>query len=299
VGLTSHVAPDPWLAATTYRAGVPLHTERRGRGRPLVLLPSFSLDHVAMAAAFEPVLRDATGWCRIYLDLPGTGRSPAGLPSSDAVLDDVVSTIQHLVGDEPVVLLGWSYGGYLAAGCARRLAGQVAGLMLVCSGLRIREEDRDLAGVLDSASEPGWLEDVPPHLHEHLTRAVGRQRSDVARRVASVLSSNGPTDEPYLARLRTEGFALVDEDEPTASAAPVSLVGGRSDRVAGFVGLLRASGSFERASIATLADAGHYLPVEEPAATAALVGTWLGRCSDELGDERPQRVPAGRSSLTR
>ncbi len=38
-----------------------LHLQTFGDGRPLVVLPSFSLDHAAMAATVEPVFADLPG----------------------------------------------------------------------------------------------------------------------------------------------------------------------------------------------------------------------------------------------
>ena len=52
----------------------------------------------------------------------------------------------------------------------------------------------------------------------------------MANRVAAVLARNGPTDEPYLAALRADGFPLSDEDAPTPCSAPVSILSGRRDR---------------------------------------------------------------------
>ena len=70
---------------------VPIHVHARGEGWPVVVLPSFSLDHQAMAEVVEPVFAATAGWSRLYIDLPGTGASPAGEPRSDAVLDEVAS----------------------------------------------------------------------------------------------------------------------------------------------------------------------------------------------------------------
>lgn len=59
-------------------ARMPLYAQPLGEGRPIVVLPSFSLDHNAMAATVEPALSTTAGWLRLYLDLPGTGGSPPG-----------------------------------------------------------------------------------------------------------------------------------------------------------------------------------------------------------------------------
>jgi pimeloyl-ACP methyl ester carboxylesterase len=257
---------------------VSLHVHMRGEGRPVVVLPSFSLDHDAMAEVVEPALAGTAGWSRLYVDLPGTGASPTGEPRSDAVLDDVVATVESILGDERFAVMGWSYGGYLAAGLARRLPGRVGGLLLACTGPKILPRDRDLSGVLASAPEPGWLADVSAGLHEHFTQAIGCQTAAVARRVAAVLARNGPVDETYLAALRASGFALSDEDAPTRCAAPVSLLAGRRDRVAGYAALFGALGGYDHADYLVIGSAGHYLPLEKPRLFRAAAPSWLDQC---------------------
>src|SRR6266496_2310740 len=80
-----------------------------GSGRPIVLLPWFGLDGAVMAAAFEPVFAATTGRRRIYLDLPGTGRSSPVAPNSDAVLEAVLDAVGVAVpGGQPFLLAGCS-----------------------------------------------------------------------------------------------------------------------------------------------------------------------------------------------
>lgn len=263
-----------------------LHLHRIGSGQPLVVLPSFSLDHAAMAATVEPVFAELSGWRRIYVDLPGTGGSPPGEPRSDVVLDEVVSTIRAELSNEHFALFGWSYGGYLAAALTRRLAHQVRGLMMVCAAFGIRPEDRDLTGVQPSTPRPGWLDRVPPGLHDHFTLAVGSQRADVAERIADALSRNGPTSEPYQSALRHGGLALSDEAAPTPCDAPVCFLAGQRDRVAGFANLLHELGTYENATFTILSSAGHYLPLEQPAAFASLSKSWLAECGTLLQPNR-------------
>ena len=250
----------------------------RGEGLPIVVLPSFSLDGDAMAEAFEPALAGSPGWQRLYVDLPGTGASPAGEPRSDAVLDELASTVVAALGSQRFLVAGWSYGGYLAAGLARRLPGRIGGMLLVCTAPKIRPADRDLTGVLPSQAESGWLRDVPDGLREHLTHAVGCQTAETARRITAVLARNGPTAQSYLAELRAAGFALSDEDAPIRCGAPVSILAGRRDRVAGFAAAFNAVACYDQADYLVLADAGHYLPVEQPDRFAAAAAAWLLSC---------------------
>jgi pimeloyl-ACP methyl ester carboxylesterase len=99
-----------------------------GTGRSLVVLPWFGFDHAVMEAAFEPVFAGITGWRRIYVDLPGTGALMPVEPSSDAVLAAVSATVSEIIGgDGSALVAGCSYGGYLAAGLARRTPTLVSG----------------------------------------------------------------------------------------------------------------------------------------------------------------------------
>lgn len=263
-----------------------LDVDRWGEGRPLVVLPSFRFDHHAMAATVEPVFARTSGWARLYVDLPGTGESAPVEPRSDAVLDAVVETIGSTLGDQRFVVAGWSYGGYLAAGLARRLPRQIAGLMMICTGFKIGKEDRDLTGVLRSTPEPEWLVHAPTNLHDHFAQAIGRQTAAVARRVAEVLALNGPAADDYLDTLQADGYPLTDEHKPTSCEGPVSFVAGRRDRLAGYAGPFGALEHFSAGDYLAIGNAGHYLPLEQPELFKAAMLTWLENCRPFVSDVR-------------
>jgi pimeloyl-ACP methyl ester carboxylesterase len=260
---------------------MPLSATILGAGRPVVLLPGFALDSSVMMTACEPAFAaTADRWQRIYLDLPGTGGSPAGEPTSEAVLSAVRNTVGQLIGDTPYLVVGHSYGGYLAAGLARRNPAQVAGLFLVSIGSRISPEDRDLSGVLPSTPQPGWLDGVPEELQAHVTHAVGRQTRAAADRVAAALGQRGRLDEEYLDALRPAGYRLRDESTAPEQLfpGPVTLLTGRRDRIAGYRDALAALSAYPHGNFTALADAGHYLPFEQPEIFAMSLRTWLTSC---------------------
>jgi pimeloyl-ACP methyl ester carboxylesterase len=254
-----------------------LSTQLHGDGDPLVCLPWFGHDGTAMAAAFEPVFAESSRWRRIYVDLPGTGRSPLVPPTSDAVLDAVGETIQSLLGDEPYLLAGCSYGGYLAAAQARRAAAQVTGLLLVCTGTKLDPASRNLGGVTPATPEPGWLDGVPAELHGYFGRAIGCQTREVADRIAATFTASAPTDDGYLEALRSTGYELTGDDLATRFDASTLVMTGRSDQIGGYVDQFEDLARYPKASYVALTYAGHYLPFEQPQRFVALVREWLSQ----------------------
>jgi pimeloyl-ACP methyl ester carboxylesterase len=267
-----HQAP----ARSCFTQGVLLAAEKYGEGQPLVLLPWFGLDGAVMAAAFEPALRELAGWRRIYLDLPGTGKSRRVEPNSDAVLAAVAGTVGEVCGGGPVTLAGCSYGGYLAAGLARREPRLVSSLLLTCTGARILPADRNLGGLLPVTPEPGWLDSVPAEHHEHFSRAVGKQTRAVASRMAAAFALNGASDAEYLRELRAHGYRLSDEGAPQPGQIPITVVAGRRDWIAGYRDQLALLGDAD-GDYFLYGDGGHYIPFELPGRFGALARNWLAR----------------------
>jgi pimeloyl-ACP methyl ester carboxylesterase len=252
----------------------PLAWSVNGQGRPIVVLPWFGSSGQFAACAVEPATIDVPGYQRVYLDLPGTGESPACAASSDAVLAEVAEWVGAELGREPFALVGFSYGGYLAAGLARRMPGQISRLLLVCSGVQIRPDQRDLSDVLRSDPEPGWLDGVDADLHEHLSYAVGVQTDAVAQRLVEAFNANGTTDNDFLTDLR-EHYELSDEASSSQLDSPVRIVAGRRDRIAGFKDQFNACLRWPNSDYVLLSSAGHYLPFEEPNHFRTLTLDWL------------------------
>lgn len=142
-----------------------LATTVLGAGRPLVVLPSYTTDAAVSALAFEPALGLSPAPRRVYVDLPGCGRSTERPADSEGVLAEVelVVAAEAERAGRAALLAGWSYGAYLA-GLARRRPDLVAGLLLVCPGVRALPSDRDRPPDLrpapargtDGVSTPGY-----------------------------------------------------------------------------------------------------------------------------------------------
>jgi pimeloyl-ACP methyl ester carboxylesterase len=270
--------------------------EEHGQGDPVLCLHGFGMDRKVMTAAMEPVLGLRPGFRRVYADLPGHGESAAGAPDSAAVAAAVAGFIDDQLDGGPVLLAGWSYGGYIATALARLRPASVTGMLLICAGVKIRLADRDLpepaepAGPAAAVTDPGlghWLDGVPADLRDHLATAVGNRTAEVAARVAGALTAALPGDEEYLTRLRSHGCRLPDEDDPARYPGPVCVLTGRQDRIAGYADQFRDLGAFPAASYAVVAEAGHYLPFEQPGTFRALVLDWLDNHVTPVLDSQP------------
>jgi pimeloyl-ACP methyl ester carboxylesterase len=271
--------------------------EEHGQGEPVLCMPGFGMDRTVMSAAMEPVLGQRPGLRRVYLDLPGHGQSAAGPASSAGVAGAVSAFIDGPLGGGPVLLAGWSYGGYIAAMLARRRPATVTGALLICPAISLLPPaDRELPepaepdGPAMLVTDPGlghWLDGVPTELRDHLAAAVGNRRADVAARVAAALAASLPCDEEYLERLRSGGYQSPDEGGDATYPGPACILTGRQDRIVGYADQFRALGAFPAASYSVVAEAGHYLPFEQPAAFAALVHEWLDNRVTPVLDNRP------------
>jgi pimeloyl-ACP methyl ester carboxylesterase len=248
-----------------------VHYAEHGAGVPLVALHGAGVDHREIEAAIESIL-PVQRLRRIYPDLPGMGHSTAsGLTCNDDVVTLLCGFIDHL-GAGPVLLLGHSYGAYLARGVAARRPDSVLGLALVCPTAeqatsvpdhQVVRQDADAYDELSPAQRAGFEDYIVLRTRE----TARRYRDHVAPGTALV-------DEAALERIFS-GWA-VDVGTSTFSA-PTLIVAGRRDSVVGYADAAGLLDSYPHATLAVIEDAGHALMHEQPDLLAALVGDWLRR----------------------
>jgi len=54
---------------------ISINYEIIGEGKPIIMLHGYYVDHRLMTGCMEPVLSSKEGFKRIYIDLPGMGKS--------------------------------------------------------------------------------------------------------------------------------------------------------------------------------------------------------------------------------
>lgn len=111
---------------------ITVYYEEVGSGRPLFALHGMPLDHRHMLNDLEPLFVNREGWRRIYPDLPGMGKTGAAdwVTHQDDMLEIVLEFIDTVAPEERFVVVGTSYGGYLARGVVCRKGAQIDGVFI-------------------------------------------------------------------------------------------------------------------------------------------------------------------------
>lgn len=247
-------------------AGVELEVLRRGRGKKILLLHGFQ--NVDPSAAFVTRLAGAAEI--IAPSHPGFGASAR--PDGFDTVYDLVQLYQELLetlGDEPVTLIGLSFGGWLAAELALVAAHRIERLVLV-DALGIKVSDRETPDILDVFnSHPDevvraswhdarkWRPDYDAMEDDALIN-LSRNWAALARYGWHPYMYN-PQLARWLARIKLPTLVLWGESDrivtPAYGEAYAKLIAG--------------------ARFETIAQAGHHPEIEQPETFAARVGAFL------------------------
>ena len=261
-----------------------LHYAQHGEGVPVLAIHGWTPDHRLMTGCLEPVFADRPGYLRVYPDLPGMGASPApeSVASSDDILASLAAFIDARFGDEPFLLIGESYGGYLARAIAGRRRDQVRGLALICPiGRRLRRADRTIPRHQVIAAEPDLLAGVDPQLAEDFASiAVVHNEQTLRRFRENIAPGLAVADHAALQRIALRWELSTEPESSDPYPHPALILAGRQDSSTGYADTYPLLEHYPRASFAILDRAGHNLQDEQRTLFAALVGEWLDRVAE-------------------
>jgi pimeloyl-ACP methyl ester carboxylesterase len=259
--------------------GIPVHYAQHGTGTPVLALHGAGVDHREISGYLEPLFADRAGYRRVYPDLPGMGRTPAPetIDSNDAVLDTLLGLVDAVIGGEELLVVGHSYGGYLARAIANRRPRQVAGLALLCTiGEQAGEDERPEHVVLHAADDlDGTLE--PAMAAEFRNYLVVQTPVTLRRFQETVVPGVELADQAALARIFERWRLRTVPEQGPAYANPTLILAGRQDATAGYAGAWRLLEHYPRATFAVLDRAGHGLLHEQVGLGTALLAEWLDR----------------------
>ena len=270
--------------------GIPIEVETRGDGRPILLIHGWSADRRYMIADLEPILSAASGWRRIYFDLPGHGATPAPdwLSSQDQMLSILHDLIDLVLPDGQFAVAGNSYGGFLALALVRSIPERLCGAALLVPDVPAPDGTRDLPEPVTIHPDPAVFGELEPDeewvpgalpVHERRMLEEIRAHDMPAYRVA---------DWSFLARLQANYLLTGEAGRPGAPfGSPSLILTGRQDSRVGFRRAVALVEELPRATLAVIDLGGHHLGrIERPTLFQALVRDWLERLerSQKSGD---------------
>ncbi|KAJ6172472.1 hypothetical protein N7470_001539 [Penicillium chermesinum] len=116
-----------------------------GDGLPVLIIHGWQGDGRVEELDFEPIFSQILGLRRIYIDLPGMGKTPANNVKD---LDDMYHRLEQFIDSRlrgsRFVLIGTSCGGYLARAIAQKYSDQIDGLLLRVPLIEPDDNKRDL-----------------------------------------------------------------------------------------------------------------------------------------------------------
>lgn len=261
---------------------ISLYYEVFGDGIPILMLHGFMPDHRLMKGCMEPVLSTLEGYKRIYVDLPGMGRSPAGqwLQKADDMLDILLTFIHQVIGETPFILSGESYGGYLSRGIISHLKEQVLGLQLICPVIYPDSKKRTLPPHRILKADEALLATLTDEEAESFSAMSVVQNKQIYERYEKeILSGVMVADQTFLENYQAQGYGFSFDVDKRVGVfeKPTLFLVGRQDAVVGYADALSLLEKYPRSSFAVLDLAGHNLQLEQDELFTALTKEWLNR----------------------
>lgn len=265
--------------------GLSINYEVRGYGKPILLLHGYSVDHRLMFGCMEPIFREKDSYKRIYMDLPGMGKSESAewIRNSDQMLDIIAGFIDKIIPNENLILVGESYGGLLARGLVYRMAERIDGLFLLCPAIVTNNAERNVPEHIVLSKDEALLKELDPYEAEGFSSMhVVQSRRVWERYRDEILSGIAIGDRVFLdSILNSEYVFSFDCDRlPEKFSKPALFLIGRQDSCVGYKDAWRILDNYPRATFAVLDKAGHNLQIEQAELMNSLVIEWLERVNE-------------------
>lgn len=245
----------------------------------MIILHGMPLDHKEMIYEMEPVFAGREGWKRVYVDMPGHGKTPLpdSIANKDGVLKVVEEFIDAVIPNQRFVAAGTSYGGYIARGLVYHRGERMDGLFLNVPSIKPGSQERVLPPrqtVLknDSIIERARLENSG--LLEEVVVRENQTVLDYHRALNACIA-----DEKGLERING-GFGFDVDKLPRPFPAPTLFVTGRQDHWVGYSDAWQIVENYPRATFAVLDGTGHLVRGERPELWISLVKEWLDRVEE-------------------
>jgi pimeloyl-ACP methyl ester carboxylesterase len=268
--------------------------ESIGEGFPIIFLHSMGTDHRSMKAWAEPIFEKMKDYKRIYVDIPAHGLSNivVGLQSTDDILSNILDFIDELFPDEGFLLVGHSYGGYLAQGIMHHRLDRVKGICLIASALHVK--DRTLPEKVVFEKDEKLLDELEHDIRtafETLMIYQNKQKFEVF--IEEIQPGRLLANRDFLnSNWREKGYYLKEKPFSQISriSHPALIIAGKQDAICGYKDYLFFLDLFTNSSLAVLEGAGHLIPIDKRETVQLLIKDWLVQINYKEMRDRSDQV---------
>lgn len=257
-----------------------------GEGKPILMIHGFYADHRLMKGCMEPIFKDLYGYKRIYIDLPGMGKTNGSekITCSDHILNVVLKFIKKIIPEEKFLLAGESFGGYISRGIIYNMADRVDGLCLICPVIYAHMDKRNV----DSHVILKRDEELLAHLSDDDSdmfdkSSVVQNRRIFERYRNDVLSGIKIRKKDFLRNIKKYGYeySFDVDDLKHKFIKPSLILLGRQDSSVGYRDAISILENYSRATFAIIDKCGHNLQIEQERLFNELVKEWIMRTWEE------------------
>jgi len=248
--------------------GVTIGCEVRGEGLPVVLVHGFPLDRamweaqiLALAQEFEVISPDLRGFGKSTLE-PRDAEMGVDM---QRYAEDVLATLDALGVKEPVVLAGFSMGGYVAWQVALAHPNRLRGLAL-CDTRAAGDTEEAAAGrrkMAEAVLAAGSPEAALGMLEKLLAPETHELRPDIVTAVKDIICRQSP--EAIAAAQRGMARRPDVRGELAKIACPAMCLVGLADAISKPNEMAEIAAALPNAKFVEVAG-GHMTPMENPAA---------------------------------
>lgn len=264
---------------------IEVNYEVYGEGKPILMLHGSPVDHRLMKGCMEPVFSNKSGYKRIYIDLPGMGKTKGErwITSLDAMLEVVIHFIEKIIKDENFLLVGESFGGYLSRGVLHKIGDRVDGMLLICPAIFLDEKKRNIPAHVILKKDDKLLSQLDFEDAEKFKAIqVVQNKINWERFRDEILCSIKIADIEFLESIDANGydFSFNVDNMDIKFNKPCLIILGRQDSRVGYKDAWRILEKYPRATFAVLDRAGHNLQIEQAELFNNLVNEWLDRIKE-------------------
>ena len=253
-----------------------------GEGYPFLMLHGFEVDHRVVKGCMEPIFENKFGYKRVYLDLPGMGKTigESWIKNSDQMLDVVIEFIDKIIPNQKFIIASESYGCYLARGVQLRKSEFIEGILFICPVIFAKPNNRDLPKHVILSKDPEFLSNLTKFEADDFESISVAQNQRIWERYRDEFYSGVKTaDKGFLEKIWETGYPFSFNLDKMLEIfdKPSLFLMGRQDSIVGYRDAWKLIEHYPRASFVILDQAGHILQIEQEKLFNSLVNEWLVR----------------------